>query len=159
MKSPKPLCSSRRMTAALSTASNSSWMAARRRFESINKQQNQRKTKYMSTNISKKLAGKVAVVTGASKGIGASIAKHLAAEGAAVVVNYASSKAGADQVVAEITGDGGKAIAVQADVSKPAEIKRLFSETKKAFGTLDILVNNAGIYEFLGLDRVTNEHF
>src|SRR6266852_3793169 len=108
---------------------------------------------------SKKLAGKVAVVTGASKGIGAAIAKHLAAEGAAVVVNYASSKADAAKVVAEITGNGGKAFAVQADVAKRTEIERLFSETKKAFGTLDILVNNAGIYEFLALDRVTNEHF
>src|SRR5215472_10024715 len=98
----------------------------------------------MSTN-TKKLAGKVAVVTGASKGIGASIAKHLAAEGAAVVVNYASSKEGADRVVNEITKNGGKAVAVQASVAKPAEIERLFSETKKAFGRLDILVNNAGV--------------
>jgi len=109
--------------------------------------------------MAKKLTNKVAVVTGASKGIGASIAKHLAAEGAAVVVNYASSKEGADRVVAEIVGSGGRAFAVQADVAKRTEIERLFSETKKAFGTLDILVNNAGIYEFLGLDRVTNEHF
>src|SRR5438093_2914159 len=112
----------------------------------------------MSTQ-SKKLAGKVAVVTGASKGIGASIAKHLAAEGASVVVNYASSKAGADKVVAEITGNGGKAVAVQADVAKKAAIERLFAETKKAFGTLDILVNNAGVYEFLALESVTEEHF
>jgi len=109
--------------------------------------------------MAKKLTNKVAVVTGASKGIGASIAKHLAAEGAAVVVNYASSKEGADRVVAEIVGSGGRAFAVQADVAKRTEIERLFSETKKAFGTLDILVNNAGIYEFLALDRVTNEHF
>ncbi len=109
--------------------------------------------------MAKKLTNKVAVVTGASKGIGASIAKHLAAEGAAVVVNYASSKEGADRVVAEIVGSGGRAVAVQADVAKRTEIERLFSETKKAFGTLDILVNNAGIYEFLALDRVTNEHF
>ena len=106
-----------------------------------------------------KLTGKVAVVTGASKGIGASIAKHLADEGAAVVVNYASSKEGADRVVAEITGKGGKAIAVQANVAKKAEIERLFAETKKAFGRLDILVNNAGIYEFSPLEDITEEHF
>ncbi len=107
----------------------------------------------------KKLEGKVAVVTGASKGIGASIAKHLADEGAAVVVNYASSKEGADRVVAEISGKDGKAIAVQANVAKKAEIERLFAETKKAFGRLDILVNNAGIYEFAPLENVTAEHF
>ena len=107
----------------------------------------------------KKLEGKVAVVTGASKGIGASIAKHLADEGAAVVVNYASSKEVADRVVAEISGKGGKAIAVQANVANKAEIERLFAETKKAFGTLDILVNNAGIYEFAPLENVTAEHF
>src|SRR5947207_9234317 len=95
-----------------------------------------------------KLQGKVAVVTGASKGIGAAIAQHLAAEGASVVVNYASSKAGAERVVSEIHGKGGKAIAVQADVAKKADIQRLFAEAKKAFGRLDILVNNAGIYEF-----------
>ena len=112
----------------------------------------------MKTN-TKKLAGKVAVVTGASKGIGASIAKHLAAEGASVVVNYATSKAGADKVVAEITGNGGKAVAVQADVAKKADIERLFAETKRAFGALDILVNNAGVYEFLPLEKVTEEHF
>jgi 3-oxoacyl-[acyl-carrier protein] reductase len=106
-----------------------------------------------------KLTGKVAIVTGASKGIGAAIAKHLAAEGAAVAVNYASSKEGADRVVAEITRSGGEAIAVQANVAKQAEIDRLFSETKKAFGRLDILVNNAGIYEFLPLEDVTEEHF
>src|SRR5437773_11847596 len=98
----------------------------------------------MKTN-TKKLAGKVAAVTGASKGIGASIAKHLAAEGASVLANYASSKAGADKVVAEITGNGGKAIAVQADVAKQPDIERLFAETKTAFGALDILVNNAGV--------------
>src|SRR5258706_14480648 len=113
----------------------------------------------MSNSITKKLAGKVAVVTGASKGIGASIAKNLAAEGASVVVNYASSKAGADKVVAEITGKGGKAVAVQADVAKKADIDRLFAESKKAFGALDILVNNAGIYEFVPLEGVTQEHF
>src|SRR6266849_2780797 len=108
---------------------------------------------------SKKLAGKVAVVTGASKGIGAAIAKHIAAEGAAVVVNYASSKAGADKVVAEITGAGGEAVAVQADVAKKADIERLFAETKRTFGALDILVNNAGIYEFSPLEGITEEHF
>jgi 3-oxoacyl-[acyl-carrier protein] reductase len=107
----------------------------------------------------KKLDGKVAVVTGASKGIGAGIAKHLAAEGAAVVVNYSSSKEGADKVVDEITKRGGKAIAVQADVAKKKDIDRLFAETKKAFGRLDILVNNAGVFEFLPLEQVTEEHF
>src|SRR5438034_3055209 len=108
--------------------------------------------------MSKKLAGKVAVVTGASKGIGAAIAKHLADEGAAVVVNYASSKEGAERVVAEIVRKGGKAVAVQANVAKQAEIQRLFSEAKQAFGDLDILVNNAGIYEFAPLEDVTAEH-
>ena len=108
---------------------------------------------------SNKLAGKVAVVTGASKGIGAAIANHLAGEGAAVVVNYASSKAGADKVVSEITSAGGKAIAVHGDVAKKADIERLFAETKKAFGHLDILVNNAGIYEFAPLESVTEENF
>jgi len=107
----------------------------------------------------KKLAGKVAIVTGASKGIGAAIAKHLAAEGAAVVVNYSSSKKEADQVVAEIVSNGGKAVAVQANVAKKAEIERLFAETKKAYGWLDILVNNAGIYEFSSLEEITEEHF
>jgi len=106
-----------------------------------------------------KLENKVAIVTGASKGIGASIAKHLADEGAAVVVNYASSREGADRVVAEITGNGGRAIAVQANVAKQAEIERLFVAAMKAFGRLDILVNNAGIYEFLPLEDVTEEHF
>jgi 3-oxoacyl-[acyl-carrier protein] reductase len=109
--------------------------------------------------MSKKLEGKVAVVTGASKGIGASIALHLAAEGAAVAVNYATSKAGADWVVGEIVRKGGKAIAVQADVAKQADIKRLFAETKKAFGKLDILVNNSGVYESAPLEKVTPEHF
>jgi len=109
--------------------------------------------------MSKKLAGKVALVTGASKGIGAAIAKQLAEEGAAVVVNYSSSKEGADQVVAEIVRKGGKAVAVQANVSKHAEIQRLLAETKKAFGGLDILINNAGIYEFLPLEAVTEGHF
>src|SRR6185295_5815602 len=92
---------------------------------------------------SKRLAGKVAVVTGASKGIGASIAKQLAADGASVVVNYASSKEGADQVVNEITGRGGKAIAVQGDVAKAKDIELLFAEASKVFGRLDILINNA----------------
>ena len=109
--------------------------------------------------MSAKLAGKVAVVTGASKGIGASIAKHLAAEGAAVVVNYASSKSGADDVVSEINRNGGKAIAVKADIAKKADIAHLFAETKKAFGRADILVNNAGMYEFLPLEQITEEHF
>jgi len=106
-----------------------------------------------------KLTGKVAVVTGASKGIGASIAEHLGAAGASVVVNYASSKAGAEKVVANITSKGGKAIAVQGDVSKPADIAKLFAEVKKAYGKVDILVNNAGIYEFQPLENVTPEHF
>jgi 3-oxoacyl-[acyl-carrier protein] reductase len=106
-----------------------------------------------------KLNDKVAVVTGASKGIGASIAKHLADEGAAVVVNYASSREGADRVVAEITGDGHRAIAVQADVAKRADVARLFAETLKAFGRVDILVNNAGIYEFASLPDISEEHF
>jgi 3-oxoacyl-[acyl-carrier protein] reductase len=106
-----------------------------------------------------KLTGKIALVTGASKGIGASIAEHLAAEGASVVVNYASSKSGADIVVKHITDKGGKAVAVQADVSKPEDIERLFSEIKTAYGKLDILINNAGIYEFLPLEAVTPVHF
>src|SRR5690349_4154743 len=102
--------------------------------------------------MSKKLEGKVAVVTGASKGIGASIARQLAAEGAAVVVNYASSKADADRVVGDITGKGGKAIAVQANLANPAEVEKLFAETRKSFDRLDILVNNAGVYKFLPLE-------
>ena len=106
-----------------------------------------------------KLTDKVAIVTGASKGIGASIAKHLAAEGAAVVVNYASGKADAERVVAEITSNGGKAVAVQASVARQSDIDRLFSETKKAFGRLDILVNNAGIYEFGPIEQVTEASF
>jgi 3-oxoacyl-[acyl-carrier protein] reductase len=113
----------------------------------------------MSNINSNKLAGKVAVVTGASKGIGASIAKQLAADGASVVVNYSSSKSGADKVVGEITKDGGKAVAIQADVAKKADVERLFAETKKAFGRLDILVNNAGVYDFLPLEQITEEHF
>ena len=106
-----------------------------------------------------RLEGKVAVVTGASKGIGASIAEHFGAEGASVVVNYASSKSGADAVVKRIAAKGGKAIAVQADVSQPKDITRLFAETKTAFGKLDILVNNAGVYEFAPLESITPEHF
>jgi 3-oxoacyl-[acyl-carrier protein] reductase len=107
----------------------------------------------------KKLTRKVAVVTGSSKGIGAGIAKQLANEGAAVIVNYASSKEGADQVVDEISKGGGKAIAVQADVAKKTDIERLFAEAKKAFGRLDILVNNAGVYKFEPLEAVTEDEF
>jgi len=109
--------------------------------------------------MSKKLQGQVAVVTGASKGIGAAIAEHLAAAGAAVVVNYASSKVGAEAVVSRIRKVDGKAVAVQADVSKIEDIRRLFAETNKAFGKLDILVNNAGIYEFAPLEAINAEHF
>lgn len=105
------------------------------------------------------LSGKVAVVTGASKGIGASIAEHLAGAGAAVVVNYSSSKAGADAVVNRISERGGKAVAIQGDVSKLDDIKRLFAETETTFGKLDVLVNNAGVYEFLPLEAITAEHF
>jgi 3-oxoacyl-[acyl-carrier protein] reductase len=112
----------------------------------------------MKTN-QQKLSGKVAVVTGASKGIGAEIAKQLAANGAKVVINYSSSKNGADAVVASITKRGGKAIAVQANLSNPADITRLFADSKKKFGRLDILVNNAGIYEFSPLENITEEHF
>lgn len=111
----------------------------------------------MST--SQKLSGRVAVVTGASKGIGAGIAKQLAADGASVVVNYASSRAGAEKVVSEITAAGGKAVAAHADMSKKADIERLFDETIKAFGRVDILVNNAGVYEFQPLESITEEHF
>ena len=105
------------------------------------------------------LKGKVAIVTGASKGIGAGIAKGMAEAGAAVVVNYASSKEGADRVVSEITGKGGKAIAIQGDVSKAADVKRLFAETKRAFGAPDVLVNNAGIFAFDPLEAVTEDEF
>jgi 3-oxoacyl-[acyl-carrier protein] reductase len=112
----------------------------------------------MNTNTNK-LDGKVAVVTGASKGIGADIAKHLAAAGAAVVVNYASSKEGADRVVDEITKRGGKAIAVQANVAKKAEVERLFAGATKALGKIDILVNNAGVYEFAPLEEITEQQF
>ena len=106
-----------------------------------------------------RLRGKTAVVTGASKGIGASIARHLAAEGAAVVVNYATSREGADRVVAEISTSGGKAVAVQANVAKKADVERLFSETKKAFGRLDVLVNNAGITKDGLFLRMSDEDF
>jgi 3-oxoacyl-[acyl-carrier protein] reductase len=106
-----------------------------------------------------KLEKKVAIVTGASKGIGAAIARHLAEAGAAVVVNYASSKDAAEHVVADITRAGGRAIAVQADVGRPEQIERLFAETRRAFGRLDILVNNAGVYEFAPLEDITPEHF
>lgn len=109
--------------------------------------------------MSQKLAGKVAVVTGASKGIGARVALDLAAQGAAVVVNYSSSKEGADRVVSEIVGHGGKAVAVQANVAKQADVQRLFAETKRQFGRLDVLVNNAGVYEFAPLENITAEHF
>ena len=106
-----------------------------------------------------KLEGKVAIVTGASKGIGASIAKHLAESGAAVVVNYASSKEGAHRVVGEIEGKGGRAVAVQADMAKADDVERLFSDAKTAFGRLDIVVNNAGVYEFMPLEQITEAHF
>lgn len=109
--------------------------------------------------MSQKLAGKVAVVTGASKGIGASTAKHLAAEGAAVVVNYAKSQTAAESVVAEIVRAGGKAIAVKADVSNQEDIVRLFTATKNAFGAIDVLVNNAGIYQPAQLAEITADNF
>ena len=106
-----------------------------------------------------KLNGKVAIITGASKGIGAGIAKAYAQEGALVVVNYASSREGADKVVQEIITNGGKAIAIQASVDKAGDVKRLFEETIKAFGKLDILVNNAGIYNFAGIEDITEDSF
>lgn len=105
------------------------------------------------------LTGKVAVVTGASKGIGAGIAKALAAEGASVIVNYASSKAGADTVVATIEKAGGKAVAVRGDVAKPAEVRGMIDAAIKTFGRLDILVNNSGVYEFGALEAITEENF
>src|SRR5262249_31186927 len=105
------------------------------------------------------LKGKVAIVTGASKGIGAGIAKGLVEAGAFVVVNYACSKTDAERVVNEIKQNGGKAIAVQGDVSRDDEVKRLFEETKKAFGALDVLVNNAGVYEFSPLKSITEDEF
>ena len=106
-----------------------------------------------------KLKNKVAVVTGASKGIGAGIAKSLAAEGAAVAVNYATSKKGADRVVAEIVEKGGEAIAVQGDVANASDVQRVFAEAKKAFGRLDVLVNNAGVYQLAALAEITEEQF
>ena len=106
-----------------------------------------------------KLTGKVAVVTGASKGIGAAIAKSLAAEGASVVVNYASSKSGADAVVSAITAAGGKAVAVHGDVSKAAEAQGIIDAAIKNFGRLDILVNNSGVYEFSPIESFTEEHY
>jgi len=106
-----------------------------------------------------RLNGKIAVVTGASKGIGAGIAKELAAEGASVVINYMSAKQDADRVVDEITKHGGKAVAIQGNVAKKAEVDRLFAETEKAFGKIDILVNNAGVYEWVPLEEVTEQQF
>ena len=106
-----------------------------------------------------KLNGRVAIVTGASKGIGAAVARHLAAAGAAVVVNYAGSRDGAEKVVSDITAAGGKALAVQADVVKPEDVQRLVAQTIKAFGAPDILVNNAGVYAFAPLEEVTPEFF
>ncbi|HTG51946.1 MAG TPA: SDR family NAD(P)-dependent oxidoreductase, partial [Candidatus Tectomicrobia bacterium] len=106
-----------------------------------------------------KLNGKIAVVTGASKGIGAGIAKELAAEGALVIVNYAAAKQDADRVVDEISKRGGKAVAIQGNVAKKADVKRLFVEAEKAFGKIDILVNNAGVYEFVPLEQVTEQQF
>ena len=105
------------------------------------------------------LNGKVALVTGASKGIGAGIAKGLAEAGASVAVNYATSREGAERVVADIKAKGGKAVAVRGDVSKAADVQRMFAETKKAFGRLDILVNNAGVFEFQPIEEITEEHF
>jgi 3-oxoacyl-[acyl-carrier protein] reductase len=112
----------------------------------------------MNTN-TQKLSGKVAIVTGASKGIGAAIATHLAAAGASVVVNYSTSKEGADRIVDLIAKRGGTALAVQANVAKQADIDRLFAATHTAFGRLDILVNNAGIFEFARLEELTTDHF
>src|SRR4029077_21143449 len=106
-----------------------------------------------------KLTDKVAVVTGASKGIGAGIAKHLALEGASVVVNYASSKTDADKVVDEITKRGAKAVAIQGNVAKKADVERLFAASKKAFGKIDILVNNAGVYDWSPIEEITEEQF
>lgn len=112
----------------------------------------------MNTN-GKKLSGKVAIVTGASKGIGAAIAKELAAQGAAVVVNYSSSQKEGEQVAKEITAQGGQAVAVQASLARAEDVEALFVQSKKTFGPVNVLVNNAGIYEFSPLDKVTEEHF
>lgn len=109
--------------------------------------------------MTKKLAGKVAVVTGASKGIGASIALQLANEGASVVINYSTSKEGAEKVVSEITEKGGKAVAIQANMANLKDIQKLFLETSKAFGNIDILINNAGVYEFAPIEEITPEHY
>src|SRR5438067_8720916 len=106
-----------------------------------------------------KLDGKVAVVTGASKGIGAGIAKQLAAEGAAVIVNYASAKSDADKIIDEISKAGGKAVALQANVAKKSEVQKLFADAEKAFGKIDILINNAGVYEFVPLEDTTEQQF
>src|SRR5919108_5683264 len=106
-----------------------------------------------------KLTGKVAVVSGASKGIGAALAKGLAEAGAAVAVNYAADKAGAERTVSEITGKGGKAVAIQADVSKATDVKRLFAETQQAFGAIDVLVNNAGVFQFEPFEDITEQEF
>lgn len=109
--------------------------------------------------MSQRLKEKVAVVTGASKGIGAAIAKYLASEGAHVIVNYASSKEGAEKIVAEIIKEGGKAIAIQGDVAKEKDVENLFAQAVKAFGEIDILVNNAGVYEFLPLEDITSQAY
>ena len=114
---------------------------------------------FVSMIMTKRFEGKVALVTGASKGIGAEIARRLASEGAAVAVNYSSSKAGADKVVADITAKGGKAIAVKGNLAEAKDIASLVAETIKAFGPIDVLVNNAGIYEFAPLDGITAENF
>ncbi len=106
-----------------------------------------------------KLTGKVAIVTGASKGIGAAVAKALAEAGAAVAVNYSSGKEGADRVVSEITSSGGKAIAIGGDVTKAGDVKRLFEETRKSFGSVDVLVNNAGVFQFAPFEEITEKEF
>src|SRR5258708_9527573 len=107
----------------------------------------------------KKLAGKVAIVTGASKGIGAAVAKALATEGAAVAVIYSSGKEGAERLVSQITREGGKASAIQADVSKAADVKRMFEKTKEVFGSVNVLVNNAGVFQFDPLEAITEKEF